>query len=205
MFNLPANISFRAVEPNFRNPMVNKWNATLQRDLGGNMALEASYIGSHGAKQVHNWDSNTPRNDPRPGIEANPRRAQPFLRGGIQETSSFGVRTTMAGGKARKALLRGLDYTASYTWGHALADTGTPLSGSLGFGLRDVTCYSCEYSDAAWDVRHRFVYSAVYDIPFGRGKAASSENKVNQRRARKLAGEWDFDVVYRPALHSPNS
>ena len=35
MFNLPANISFRGVDPNFRNPLVAKWNFTIQQDWAG--------------------------------------------------------------------------------------------------------------------------------------------------------------------------
>ena len=200
VFNLPANISFRTIDPNFRNPMVSKWNFTIQQDLGWNTALEVGYIGSHGAHQVINWDSNAPRNDPRPGIDANPRRAQPFLRGGIQRTSSFGQSNYHGlATKLEKRYSNGLDFTASYTWGHVLADTGTPLSGSLGFALRDVTCYSCEYSDAAWDVRHRFVYSAVYDIPFGRGKAASSDNKV----INAVLGNWQANGIFTLSTGQP--
>ncbi len=192
VFNLPANISFRTIDPNFRNPLVHKWNFTIQQELGWNTALEVGYIGSHGAHQVTNWDSNSANNDPRPGIDVNSRRPQPFLRGGIQRTSSFG-RSNYHGlaGKLEKRYSNGLDFTASYTWGHVLADTNTPLSTSTGWALRDVNCFSCEYADAGWDIRHRFVYSAVYDIPFGRGKAASSGNAV----VNTILGNWQVNSI----------
>ncbi|MGH9631189.1 MAG: carboxypeptidase regulatory-like domain-containing protein, partial [Bryobacteraceae bacterium] len=50
VFNLPANISFRTIAPNFRTPLVQKWNATIQQDLGWNTAIELGYVGSHGAR-----------------------------------------------------------------------------------------------------------------------------------------------------------
>jgi hypothetical protein len=65
----------------------------------------------------------------------------------------------------------GLTIVSSYTWGHAFSDTNTPLSTAQGWALYDITCgFRCEYSNAGWDVRHRFVTSFNYDLPFGRGK-----------------------------------
>ena len=46
------NIQFRGVQPNFRNPLVHKWNLMVQRELPGNMALEIGYEGNHQAHQV---------------------------------------------------------------------------------------------------------------------------------------------------------
>ncbi len=43
---------FRGIQPNFRNPMVHKWNLMVQRELPWNMALEVGYEGNHQAHQV---------------------------------------------------------------------------------------------------------------------------------------------------------
>jgi hypothetical protein len=171
-FNLPANISFRGVSENFRNPLVAKWNATIQQDLGWGSALEVSYIASRGSRQLINWDPNTPRNDPAPGAPVDPRRAYPWLRGGLSLTSTFGRSSYHAlAAKFEKRYSNGISMVSSYTWGHVLADTGTTLSGSQGFGLYDITCgFGCEYSNAAWDIRQRWVTSFNWDLPFGRGK-----------------------------------
>jgi hypothetical protein len=193
-FNLPANISFRGVDLNFRNPLVSKWNFTLQQDLGWSSAIEFSYIGSHGARQLINWDPNTPINSPVPNADVNSRRLYPFLRGGISQTSTFG-RSNYHGlaAKYEKRYSAGLSMVSSYTWGHALADTNTTLSGSQGFGLYDVTCgFACEYSSAAWDIRHRWVTSFNYDLPFGRGKAIATDvSKV----VDALIGGWQTNGI----------
>jgi hypothetical protein len=194
VFNLPANITFRGVATNFRNSQVNKWNVTVQRDLGGNMAFEASYIGSRGLKQLINWDPNVPVNSPLPNQPTDPRRGQPFLRGGIQETSSFG-RSSYHGLalKLEKRFSSGMTYTASYTWGHALADTGTTLSGSTGFGVRDITCgFRCEYSSAAWDIRQRFTYVINYELPFGQAKKFGSGVS---RGLDAVIGGWQVNSI----------
>jgi hypothetical protein len=172
VFNLPANISFRGVERNFRNPLVSKWNVTIQQDLGWGSALEVSYIASRGSRQLINWDPNTPRNDPQPGAPVDPRRLYPELRGGVSLTSTFGKSEYHAlAAKYEKRYSNGLSMVSSYTWGHVLANTGTTLSGSSGFALFDITCgFGCEWSSAAWDIRHRWVTSFNWDLPFGRGR-----------------------------------
>lgn len=194
IFNLDANISFRGVEPGFKNPMVSKWNVTVQQDLGWGSALEVSYIGSHGARQLINWDPNVPRNSAIPNADVNSRRQYPFLRGGVSLTSSFGVSDYNAlAAKFEKRYSNGLTFTSSYTWGHTFANTGTTLSGSSGFGIYDITCgFRCEYSTAAWDIRHRFVSNFVYDLPFGRGKAMA--NNIS-KAADFIVGGWQVNGI----------
>src|SRR5262249_41981808 len=57
VFSLPVPISFRGVQSSFRNPMVQKWNLVVQRELPGQMALEVGYLGNHQARQVVLWNS----------------------------------------------------------------------------------------------------------------------------------------------------
>jgi hypothetical protein len=72
--------------------------------------------------------------------------------------------------KLEKRLSNGLQFVSSYTYGHALANSGTTLSGSSGFGYLDPANYNSSYSNAAWDIRHNFTTGFNYDVPFGRGK-----------------------------------
>jgi len=193
-FNLPANISFRGVSENFRNPLVSKWNFTIQRDLGWGSALEVSYIGSKGSRQLINWDPNTPINSPTPNADVNSRRLYPYLRGGVSLTSTFGVSNYHAMAvKFEKRYSNGLSMVSSYTWGHTFANTGTTLSGSSGFGVYDIACgFRCEYGAAAWDIRHRSVTSFNYDLPFGKGKQfAASMSKVGEM----LIGGWQTNGI----------
>ena len=81
---------------------------------------------------------------------------------------------------------------ASYTYGHALANTGTTLSGSGGFGIPDPRNYASGYSSAAWDIRHNFTADFLYEIPFGRGKTFGA----NMNRAvNAIAGNWQVNGI----------
>ncbi|MBV9613647.1 MAG: carboxypeptidase regulatory-like domain-containing protein, partial [Acidobacteriaceae bacterium] len=58
-------------------------------------------------------------------------------------------------------------FQTSYTFSHALSDinAGTRFDHDGGFGVPDPTQYHAYYADANWDVRHRFSFSGVYNVP----------------------------------------
>jgi len=174
--------------------MVSKWNVSVQREMAGGMALELSYIGSHGARQLINWDPNTPRNDTNASADVNSRRLYPFLRGGFSLTSTFGTSDYNAfAAKLEKRYSNGMAFVSSYTWGHTFANTGTTLSGSSGFGLYDINCgFRCENSNAAWDVRQRSVTNFNYDLPFGKGKKFGTNVS---RGVDMLVGGWQVNGI----------
>ena len=77
---------------------------------------------------------------------------------------------------------------AAYTYGHALANTGTTLSGSTGFGIIDPRNYASSYSSAAWDIRHNFTSNFTYDLPFGKGKQYGREHELGRQCRSSATG-----------------
>jgi hypothetical protein len=189
---LPANISFRQLVNNFRNPLVHKWNFSLQREFRGQQALELAYIGNRQARQLHFFDPNACPNSPIPNDPCDPRRPVPQLFG-INGTGTFGF-GNYAGltAKYEKRYSAGLQALVSYTWGHALATSGTPLSGSSGFGVLDPRNWSTSYSSAAWDIRHSFTASFNYDLPFGKGKALMN---TDSKAVNAILGGWQMNGI----------
>jgi hypothetical protein len=74
-------------------------------------------------------------------------------------------------------------------WSHALND------GSVGAGDADaaenIACYRCEYASSDFDSRHSGTLSAVYDLPFGRGRAHLNGNTA----ADLIAGGWSLNTL----------
>ena len=194
VFNLPAPIAFRGVYTNFRNGLVHKWNVAIQQELPWQSALEIAYVGNHQAQQLFQPDPNAPANigttDSK--ITSSSRRPIPSL-GGVSGTASFGYGNYHGmTAKFEKRYSQGLQLLASYTYGQAFANTGTTLSGSTGFGTPDPRDYASGYSPAAWDVRHNFVTSFNYDLPFGRGKRFGGNiNRVTDI----VAGNWRVNGI----------
>ncbi len=192
VFTLPAPMEFRSVYSNFRNPLVHKWNFAIQREFGGGNAIELSYVGNHQAHQLLQPDPNAAYDSPTPNIATNARRPYPNI-GNIQGTATFGFGNYHgATAKWEKRYSNGLTYMASYTFGHALATSGTTLSGSTGFGNKNPRNLSLNYTNAAWDIRHSFVSNFLYDLPFGRGRKFLSNAN---RAADALIGGWQINGI----------
>ncbi len=191
VFTLDVPPAFRGVTRNFRNPLVHKWNVAVQHDLGHNMALEVSYVGNHQAHSVIIWDPNTCPNNPDPNVSCDSNRPNPAL-GGLSfvDAFSFGNYHGVTS-KFEKRYSAGLNFSASYTYGHALADTGTTLTGSPNSGSKDRRDLAAGYSSAAWDIRHSLVASFIYDLPFGKGRRYMS----NAGPANIIIGNWQLNSI----------
>jgi hypothetical protein len=192
-FQLPAPIRFRTVAPNFRSALVHKWNFALQRELFGGIVWEGVYIGSKGSRLLTNWNPNQPTNSPDPAAPVLPRRRWGAFTGNtnMTESVSFGFSNYHAfATQLEKRYSNGLQFLMSYTWGHALTNLGTTLAG--GPGVRDVTNLSAENAHANFHIRHRFVYSTVYNLPFGRGRKFGSGWS---RGLNAVAGNWQVNGI----------
>jgi hypothetical protein len=191
VFALPAAISFRTIAPNFRNPLVHKWNLAVQRELGYHTSLEVAYIGSKGQRLVNLNDPQQPVNAAAPGLPTGPRRRLTFLDQGTNTTNSNGFsRYHGLYGKLEKTFSNGMAFLGSYTWSHALTNVGTTLAG--GPGTRDVLNWTQEYAHANFHIKHRFVYSTTAELPFGRGKKfGGSMNKA----ADLVVGGWQANGI----------
>lgn len=189
-----SSLQFREVANDFRNPMVQKWNFAVQRELPGQMALEVGYQGNHSSHQLLQPDFNTCPNyaTTDPNINCNSLRPYPDI-GSISGTASFGFGNYEAlTAKLEKRFSKGLQFISSYTYGHALADSGTTLSGSNGLYTKDPTNYATSYASASWDIRHTFVTGFTYQIPFGKGMAyGGNMNRV----ADILVGGWQTNGI----------
>jgi hypothetical protein len=203
-FALNAPIQFRGVQPDFRNPLVHKWNAIVQRELPWNMSLEVGYEGNHQAHQV--YLTNT---DYAPNLgtlnssisaatlqEIQPQCPPPTCvspGNGLSMTLSNGFGNYAAGTvKLEKRYSNGLQFITSYTWSHALADSGTPLSGGANFGVPYAPNQGSAYASAAWDIRHSFTTGFNYDLPFGRGKQFGGNMP---KIADIIVGQWHTNGI----------
>jgi hypothetical protein len=201
-FTLNAGVSMRGVQTDFDNPLVHKWNIVVQRELPGNMALEVGYEGNHSAHQVVLWNSDT---NPNLGTfntaisAANLQEIQPAcptcqsVGNGLSMTSSFGFGNYAAGSvKLEKRFSHGLQFLTSYVWSHALADSGTPLSGSSNLAPISDTNYATAYSSASWDIRHSMTTSFNYELPFGRGRQFGANMN---RMEDAVIGGWQINGI----------
>ncbi len=190
-FTRNATFTLRGIQPNWRNPMVQKWNLMVQRELPWDMALELGYTGNHQSHQMILGNTSTYANlgttdtsktpDTQRYINAAcppPACQSPGTGLSMTVTNGYGAYDA-ASAKLEKRFSRGVQFLTAYTWSHAYSNAGTSLSGSTNFAFLDQTNWRTSYSSAAWDIRHSFTTGFNVDLPFGKGrKFGNSMNKA---------------------------
>ncbi len=139
---------------------MNQWSANFERQLWNGGGAELQYLGSHSYHLDRSFYNNTPL--PGPG-SVNTRRPNPLF-GPIRTIANDEIANYESlSAMFRQRMSHGLQMQASYTWSHTLdisSDSnggGTPMNPYYWKG---------DYGNSNWDIRHRFVGTFVYEIPF---------------------------------------
>ena len=196
-----------SIDPNTRTPYNQQWHIGFQYQLPSDAILEISYAGSRGLKLYDFYNGNQalpatyPQfaslcNDPNanpPVTPANcptaPRRPFPAVDTSIALLRSNGFSNyNSLQVRLEKQFSQGLQFQASYTYSHSLDDASSASLGSANQGdFRLAIDPRLEYGNSDFDIRHRFVFSFIYELPFGKGKAFGRDASgfTNQ-----LVGGW---------------
>jgi hypothetical protein len=97
--------------------------------------------------------------------------------------------------EARKRYRQSYQFTAAYTWSHAIDDVSDlfPIAGAPVIA-QDSTNLRAERASANFDVRHRFVASLVWDLPFFRDSRSISG---------RLLRNWQIASVFQAQTGQP--
>jgi hypothetical protein len=89
---------------------------------------------------------------------------------------------------------RGWNMLATYTFGHALDNGNTPLGSSGDAGQQNYNLVPIKYdwSQSAFDTRHRFTLNALYELPFGRGRQYLNSSNVLDY----IVGGWSANATF---------
>jgi hypothetical protein len=203
----PVAVQFKGIQMDYLNPLVYKWNASIQRQLPWNLGVEVGYMGNHQAHQKSSGNTDTYANlgTTNTALTSETQRyVQPACPPPTCANVGTGMYMTTSNGfgnyhamtaRAEKRMSNGLQFTASYTWGHALSNTGSLLSGNNAPGnLRapDQTDWSKSYSQAGWDIRQSFVAAFSYQLPFGKGQSIGHNMKGIEE---VIAGGWAVNGI----------
>ncbi len=163
------NVTVKDAVVRLPNQYAMQWFFDLQQRLPWDSVLTLSYVGSGTRHMVWTRDLNLPFT-PGPGA-IKQRRPWPFY-GGVNLRDPGGRASYNAfGAKAEKRFSQGVTFLASYTWSHTIDDrAGTLSDGLAGGGFRNHHNIRLDRGNSAYDLRHNFVGSFVYDIPVGRGR-----------------------------------
>lgn len=171
-------------------PYIVQWNFNLQQELPGRFVLQLGYTGSGGRKLYYTANVNQPL--PGPGNVDARRPIQGFS--GIFNwapvfKSNYNAFTT----QLDRRFSNGFSLLASYTYGHSI-DDGPANSETNDPAPQDVRNFRANRGDSSFDIRHRFVTSYSYELPFARSNKWLSGWQVSGITS------WQSGLPFTPVL-----
>ncbi|HEX3891494.1 MAG TPA: carboxypeptidase regulatory-like domain-containing protein [Terracidiphilus sp.] len=199
--SLPS-LQLRAQDPNERTTYVEQASFGPQFQVSSNTLLNATWIGNWARKMNRLRNANQ-------GVVTDFSGTTPIV---TFPYANLNTEVTALGGAGQHAFLElatndgntdynalelslkrdfshGLMYQLSYTWAHNMADFVDNLTG--GSTPQNAYDYAHEMSNSPQDVRHRFVGSAAWALPVGRGGLVMNNDSI----ASKLIGGWQANAI----------
>jgi hypothetical protein len=192
-------VGFNGWDTTGKTPYAMNFALEIERQVGKNYAVQASYIGTEGRKLGTFLDANEPFLtvvDPtKRGSQAPNVRTFPFQQYGGIPIGTFASNSNYNGMvlTMKKKPTHGFSFQASYTFAKSLDNNSSFFgsSGETGF-FADGRNPRAEYGPSAFDVRHQVVVAYFYELPFGHGRAFM---KDANRFLDNIAGGWDVSGI----------
>src|SRR6266478_5538123 len=182
---------------NRRDLYAEEWGLTVENELPAHFLFSASYLGSHGVHLFSRGAVNlctlpvtinslaTDCVRPLDAFFPDPNNPDPY--GSVDRKSDIGSSSYHALGiSLERRLHNGLSVLGRYTWSHSINDGS--VGGGESNGPENVNCLPCDKGPSIFDVRHNFTANAIYELPFGPGKAYLQGGGV----VGKIVEGWDL-------------
>ena len=193
-FDLASNI-------HYKDPKIDEWNVTFERDLGAGFGLRASYDGNHGSKlgtlvNLNQLHTNTIGYSTLSGDVPFPALSY------IYYQTNLGFSNYNAGTISVQKRASSFQLEASYSFTRNLTNVYGALGGSTaGYGtanefggtLSDPYNPSLDYGNVPFSHRQRFLLTFLYELPFGNGKHYLSGTNPFVSR---VVGGWNLSGVW---------
>ncbi len=185
--------------PNFRDPYAMQWNISAGHEVGWATGVRVSYIGMRSVKLPYAPDLNQPQPSTVPFAQR-PLTDRPFPNWNIIFSRDHGANAIYNALQTEvdHHFRSGLVFNSAWTWAKNIGDNAGPTPGS-GFAsengggrLSNSLDRRADRGNVGGTRRHRFVTTAVYDLPFGRGRRyGASANPILDG----IVGGWRLSSI----------
>jgi hypothetical protein len=175
-----SQVSQWMVDPNFKTPVFDQWNAGIQRQLPANLTLDANYVGSNGRHEDWGPVMNVPQ--PGPG-DVQARRPYPYMLQQWFDQSVGNSRYNAMQVTVTERPTHGINFMAAYTLSQSNAD-----GCNLGASCDSSNPYNKKSDYGISDLNEKNVFSVAFT-------AASPYEKSPNRLFAAVAGGWAVNGI----------
>jgi outer membrane receptor protein involved in Fe transport len=166
-----GSIAPTSIDPNFDNPYIQSYNLNVQRELRPGLGIMVGYFGSKGThlqvtRNLNQFIRGTTRRFPTLSPTSPILPNTPLTNITSRESTGNSLYNALWV-SANKRLSRGLQFNASYTFSKSIDYNSRTNQGVV---VQDNNNLRGDRALSDFDTRHRFVISALYQLPF-RGNA----------------------------------
>lgn len=190
----PGTIGALSLYRGSRLPYVQQWNFDVQQELRGNLVMEIGYLGSEGThlqdrREAAQGQLITP--GPNAVINFPYKNFSSILLSENESSSNYNALIA----RIEKRFSHGFSILANYTWAKslgtasALGDLGTENAA----GYQNSWDKRADYGPSGFDVKHNFVFSPIWELPFGRGRMLAANAPAV---ANALIGGWQAEGIF---------
>jgi hypothetical protein len=189
-----TNLSLRGTDAGAKSPYTEDWNLTFERSFSSDLVASLSYVANTSRHLEINIDPNSAMALENHNNNAQSTHPMPDFSGSAY-TGFGGISNYNAlQSKLEKRMSKGFNLLATYTWSHAMDDAVTPLgsSGDGNYRSTNLIPFGKDYANASFDVRQRFTFNGMYELPFGKGRAYLNKNAV----VDEVVGGWSINAMF---------
>jgi hypothetical protein len=188
-FAAPVGSNLVYVNPNIHNEMFHQYNLTAQWEFHPSWLAEVGVVGSRGRNLL---------------VVRNIGNSSGGFPGSRQVTTHSTVQTVEYTGKSwydslqsklERRFSKGMSIITTYVWSHSVDNSpGNFCTGGTGpssCGFSNPLLPELDKASSDFDVRHRFSFAGVWDLPFGKGRQYAGNAS---RGADLLIGGWQVNA-----------
>lgn len=151
----------RGLDRTRKNQNIQSWGLSVQQEILPELVFEAGYLGTKGTHLFTRSAANLV--NPATGLRQFPQLGQVDYKTADSDSTFHALQVSL-----RRNFRHGFLLSTNYQWSHSINDGS--VGGGEALAPENINCRACDRGSSDQDIRQVLTSSAVWELPFGRGK-----------------------------------